>query len=142
MKLSWKRDGIAALLLAVVLFFYGALVFAGGISWVNGSTVIGVIDPTGMAAVGLIAGIVATAVGGWIVLGEGEGLRYLTGTVGIIAVILGFAALVGENLFSTDVWYGVLATFMGSLVLLWGIATGTHARLFGAPRAPIAPHAV
>lgn len=131
MRLTWKRDGIATVLLAVILVFYGFLVAAGGLSLGSGGSLVGVVDPTGMAALALIVGVLAAVIGGWIVLRATDAIRYVTGGLALVSAVLGVLALVGENIFSSDVWYAVLGAFIGTIVLLWAVATGRHAGLFG-----------
>ena len=136
MKLTW-RDGVASLLLAAIVTTYLGYLISGGFTVLG--TGAGIMDPTGMAGVALVLGIVAAFVGGWIVLREGAGLAYVTGGIGVISAALGVLALVGENLFNNGtVWEGVLAAFIASIVVLWGVATGRHMGLFSA-RQPQAP---
>jgi ABC-type uncharacterized transport system permease subunit len=136
MKLTW-RDAVATLLFAVIAAAYVGYLVSGGFTVFGIGA--GIMDPTGMSALGLVLGMIAAFVGGWIVLHEGSGLAYLTGGLGVVSVALGLLTLVGENLFNNaTVWETVLAAFIGSIVLLWGIATGRHAGLVagGQPHAP------
>jgi hypothetical protein len=47
------------------------------------------------------------------------------------SVLLGLLALFGENLFSAAVWEGILAAFMASIVVLWGVTMAQQAGLLG-----------
>jgi len=120
MRLTWK-DAVATLLLAAIVVPY-----AGYLAW--GSMPF-ILDPTGMAAVGIILGAIAAYVGGWIVVRAGNAMRYLTATLGLVSLALGLLALAGENLFTATVWEYVLGGFIASIVLLWGIAIGRHSGL-------------
>lgn len=136
MRLTW-RDAVATLLFAIIAAAYVGYLISGGFTVLG--TGFGILDPTGMSALGLVLGAIAAIVGGWIVLREGTALAYLTGGLGIVSAVLGVLALVGENLFNNGtLWETVLAAFIGSIVLLWGIATGRHAGMVagGQPHAP------
>jgi hypothetical protein len=141
MRLTWK-DGVATLLFAAIVVPYGFYLAWGGFTLIGngeGGTAVGILDPTGMAALGLVLGVVAAAVGGWIVLSETALLGYLTGGLGLFAAVLGALALIGENLFNNaTVWESVLGGFVATIVLLWAIAIGRHSGLFesGETRAP------
>lgn len=132
MKLGWK-DALATVLFAAIVVPYAFYLALGGVTFIqdaNGGTAFGILDPTGMAGLGLILGAIAAAVGGWIVLGEGAVLRYLTGGLGILSLVFGVLALVGENLFNNaTVWESVLGAFIASIVLLWAIAITWHSGL-------------
>jgi hypothetical protein len=134
MRLTW-RDGLATVLFAVIVVPYGFYLAWGGISFIQdsaGNTTLGLLDPTGMSGLALVLGAAAAVVGGWIVLAEGNVLRYVTGGLGVISLILGLLALVGENIFNNaSVWEGVLGAFIATIVLLWGVAIGRHAGLVG-----------
>lgn len=134
MRLTW-RDAVATLLTAALAAVYLLYLAWGGISLVSdgaGNTSIGILDPTGMAGIGLIVGVVAAFVGGWIILGEGTMLAYLTAVVAAISAILGLLVLVGDNIFNNSVvWESFLGAFIASIVLLWAIATGHHAGIIG-----------
>lgn len=135
MKLTWK-DAVATLLFGLVGAAYIGYL-AGGFTVLG--TGAGIMDPTGMSAFALVLGIVAAIVGGWVVLREGAALAYVTGGLALVSATLGVLALIGENLFNNGtVWETVLAAFIGSIVLLWGIATGRHLGLLtgGQPHAP------
>jgi len=141
MKLTWK-DGLATLLFGALAVVYGFYLAWGGISFIEdsaGNTSVGILDPTGMAAVGLFVGIIAALVGGWIALAAGTVTRYVTAGLGLLSLVLGVLALIGENLFNNaTLWEGVLGAFMASIALLWGIATARHAGFAsgGATQAP------
>lgn len=135
MRLTWK-DAAATLLFAVIAVTYVSYLITGGFT-VFGIGV-GILDPTGMSGLAMVLGLIAALVGGWVVLGEGSGLAYLTGGIGAVSAVVGFLALVGENLFNNrTVWETVLAAFIVGIALLWGIATGRHAGMvdFGQPHA-------
>jgi hypothetical protein len=129
MKLTW-RDGLATLFFAAIAVPYAAYLYLGGFTLIKdsaGNTAVGILDPTGMAGLALIVGIVAAVVGGWIAFAEGTVARYVTAGLGAVTAILGVLALVGENLFNnTNVWEGVLGGFIAGIVLLWGFALARH----------------
>lgn len=141
MKLGWK-DAVATLLFAAIVVPYAFYLALGGITFIqdsNGGTAVGILDPTGMAGLALVLGAVAAIVGGWIVLGEGPGVGYVTGILGAVAAVLGVLALVGENIFGSttlwtsniSLWEAVLGGFIASIALLWGVAIVRHAGLTG-----------
>jgi hypothetical protein len=135
MKLTW-RDAVATLLFAVIAVTYAAYLYFGGFTLFNMG--VGILDPTGMAGLGLIVGIVAAVVGGWITFGEGVFATYATAVVGLITAALGVLALFGENLFNNaGVWETVLGGFIAGIVLLWGYAVARHWGIVGGER----PHA-
>ena len=136
MRLTW-RDAVATALFAVIAVTYAAYLYYGGFTLFN--TGAGILDPTGMAGLGLILGIVAAVVGGWITFGEGVVARYTTAVLGVITAALGVLALVGENLFiNGTLWETVLGGFIAGMVLLWGYAIGRHWGIVGGaqPEAP------
>jgi hypothetical protein len=130
MKLTW-RDGLSTLLFGAIVVVYGFYLAWGSISFIQdsaGKTTLGILDPVGMSGVALVLGIIAAFVGGWIALGAGNAVRYVTGGLGLLSLVLGGLVLFGENLFNnTSVWETVLGAFIASIVLLWGIAIGRHA---------------
>lgn len=132
MKLGW-RDAVATVLFAAIAVPYAFYLANGPITFIqdsNGGTAFGIMDPTGMAGLALVLGVIAALVGGWVELGEGVVTRYVTAGLGLVSAVLGILALVGENLFNnTTVWDGVLGAFIASIVLLWGIAITRHAGL-------------
>ena len=132
MKLTWK-DGLATLLVAGMAVLYGFYLALGAV----GPAWVGVQDATGMAAVGLGVGVIITALA---IPDRAVGaLRNTIVALRLVSVVLGVLALLGENLFSATVWESVLAAFMASLVLLWGLVTAHHAGLLGADRITGAP---
>jgi hypothetical protein len=129
MKLGWK-DAVATLLVAAIGIPYGFYLALGGVTFIqngDGSTAVGILDPTGMSALALILGAIAAVVGGWIVLGEGTVTGYVTAGLGVVSAVLGVLALIGENLFNNStIWESVLGAFMASIALLWAIAVIRH----------------
>lgn len=129
MKLTW-RDGLATVVFAAIVVPYALYLYWGALSLVTdsaGKTTLGLMDPTGMSAFALILGVVAAWVGGWIAFAEGTVTRFWTVSLGIVSLVLGVLALVGENLFSSSTaWDGVLASFIAGIVLLWGYALARH----------------
>jgi hypothetical protein len=122
MRFTWK-DGLATVLVAATVALYGAYLAWGSVgpSWV------GIQDVTGMASVGLGVWVVLIYLGDWITDPATGALRYLSAGLQLISVALGVLALLGENLFSPMAWEGILAAFIGTIVLLWGIAIGRRA---------------
>ena len=133
MKLTW-RDGVATVLVAALGIVYGFYLAWGGISLItdaSGNTSVGILDPTGMAGVGLVVGAIAAVAGAWIVIGRDSITSWVTGGLGIVSAVLGVLALVGENLFDATTWEFVLAGFMASLAVLWAVAIARHMGLGG-----------
>jgi len=124
-KLTWK-DGLATLLVAALAVTYGFYLALGSI----GPPWVGIQDATGMAVVGLGVGVIITVLSLGVERTAGR-LRDMVVGLRLVSVILGLLALFGENLFSAAVWEGVLAAFMASIVLIWGIALSLNAGLLG-----------
>ena len=122
MRLTWK-DGVATVLVAATVALYAAYLAWGSIgpSWV------GIQDAAGMATVGLGAGVALIYLGGWVTDPASGALRYLAVGLQLLSAALGMLALLGENLFGPTAWEGILAAFIGTIVLLWGLAIGRHA---------------
>lgn len=141
MRLTWK-DAVATLLFAAIVIAYAAYLYFGGFSLVKdsaGNTSLGILDPTGMAGLGLILGLIAAVVGGWVTLGETFAVRVATWVVGAVSAILGVLALVGENLFNNaTTWEWVLGGFMASIVVLWAFALARHSGIAAGERPHIA----
>ena len=141
MRLTW-RDAVATLLFAAIVIPYAAYLYFGGFSLIKdsaGNTTLGILDPTGMAGLGLILGIIAAAVGGWVTLAERFAIRVTTWVVGAVSAILGVLALVGENLFNNaTTWEWVLGGFIASIVVLWGLALARHAGIAAGERPHVA----
>lgn len=112
------RDAIATVLVVAIAIPYVGYLINGSMPFIQ--------DPTGMAAVGLVLGVIAAAVGGWIALREGAFTEITTVVVGLVSVAAGIAALIGENLFNQTVWELALGGFMATIVLLWGFALLRH----------------
>ena len=121
MKLTWKDLAATLLVAAAVVPFVGYMV-TGSMPFVQ--------DPTGMAGLGLIA----AAVGGWIVVGAGTLTRYTTAGVGLASLVIGVLALASENFLDVAVRQGLLIAFVTSLFVLWAVAILRHAA--GAAKAP------
>lgn len=122
------RDGIATILVLAIAIPYVGYLINGSMPFVQ--------DPTGMAAVGLILGLIAAVVGGWIALGEGAFTQVTTVVVGIVSLVAGVAALVGEHLFNATVWQFVLGGFMATIAVLWGFALLRHSGTVSTERLP------
>lgn len=122
------KDAIASVLVAAIVIFYIGYVANGSMPLVQ--------DPTGMAAVGLILGAVAAAIGGWIALHEGRVAEITTGALGIVSAVLGILALLGEHVFSATASQWVLGAFMAGVVTLWALSLVRHSGALTAERRP------
>jgi hypothetical protein len=107
------RDGAATVLLAAVLVPYIGYVATGSMPFVQ--------DPEGMASTGIVFGVVAAIIGGWVAIKHVE-----TVLLGGASMALGMVAAVTEHTFDLATRNGILAGFVGTLVLLWGAALLRH----------------
>jgi hypothetical protein len=121
------RDWLTTLLVAAMVVLYGVYVVLGGV----GPSWFGPQDPAGMAVVGIGVAALITLWGLRITDHMTAWLRYLTISLRIGSLLLGLLALFGENVLSAAAWEGVLAAFMASIVVLWGITLSQHAGLLG-----------
>ncbi len=118
------RDVVATILVAAIAIPYIGYLINGSMPFIE--------DPTGMAGVGLILGLAAAAVGGWIVLREGTVTAITSAGLGIVSLALGIAALVGENLFDPTTRAFVLGGFMATIAILWAVALLRHSGIIPA----------
>jgi len=110
------RDVIATLLVAITAVVY--------VDVVGGSTVGFIADPRGVAATGLVLGLIACAVAGESITVSKPGTwRTIAGVLVAVLVASGLLTVI------TELW-AVLAVFMAALVVLWAGTTLHH--LFGA----------
>jgi hypothetical protein len=130
MRLIWK-DAIAAVLVAAIVAPFIGYMVTGSVPFIQ--------DPTGMAGVGLILGLVGAAIGGWISLDSPGFWRMVTGGVGLASLALGILALVSESFLELGVRQGLLIAFIATLVVLWGLATVRHLEATGTRGARVAP---
>lgn len=112
------RDAVATILVAMIAIPYAGYLIWGSMPFIE--------DPTGMAAVGLILGVIAAVAGGFIALREGAANTVTTVTLGIVSLGLGIATLVSEHLFDVTSRAIVLGAFMASIVALWALALLRH----------------
>lgn len=110
-----RYDGLATLIFAAILAPYIGYVARGSMPFVQ--------DPEGMAATALILGAVAAYIGGWVVR------RLDTLALTFISLALAILTLVSESFLDLAVRNGLMAGFMGTLVLLWAGALLRHERL-------------
>lgn len=122
-----RYDAVATLLFAAILAPYLGYVANGSMPFVQ--------DPEGMAATALILGALAAYVGGWIAP------RLDTIAVGVAALALAVLTLVSESFFDLAVRNGLMAGFMGTVVLLWAGALLRHERAGFTGPAGLAPPA-
>jgi len=123
-----RYDGVATLLFAAILAPYLGYVARGTMPFVQ--------DPEGMAATALILGALAGYIGGWIAPHRIETLA-----VGAAALALSILTLVSESFLDLPVRNGLMAGFMGTLVLLWAGALLRHERAGFPGPAGLAPPA-
>jgi hypothetical protein len=110
MRLTWK-DGAAAVLVAAIVVPYVGYAVHGQMPLIN--------DPRAMAGVALILGLAASSFGRTD-LHWSDGWVRAASVVGAVALGLGImAGLTGNKL--------MLGIFVGSIVLLWVVASARHA---------------
>lgn len=120
MRYTW-RDGAATLLVAAIVVPYIGYLTRGELPFVH--------DPRGLAAVGLVLGLAACAVGGSAVDQRHPAVRVASG-LGVTALVLGIATFVTESEL-------LLAAFVATIVLLWALATVRHLVSGRAPAEPV-----
>ncbi|HSL12319.1 MAG TPA: hypothetical protein VLA82_13490 [Actinomycetota bacterium] len=114
MRLTWK-DGVATALLAAILIPYGGYLVRGEMPFIQ--------DPRGMAATGIVGLVLSFAAWG---VGFHTTFGKVMAIVGAAAIGIGIAAaLIGAE--GSEV---LLAVFVGAIVLVWALETGSHAGLF------------
>lgn len=119
----WWRDIVATLLVAAIVIPYIGYLVNDGMPFIK--------DSRGMAGTALILGLAACAIGGSATGTPGIVVK-LTGALGVLTLTLGFATLLTEH----EV---LLALFIGSIVLLWAIATVRHVVVGREPAEPVKP---
>jgi hypothetical protein len=86
-------------------------------------------DPRGMAATGLILGLLALAFLDRSAFGSGT-FAWIEATGGLVSLGLGIAALWAETN------EALLGAFVVSIVIVWALPTLLHAGVFTSPRRP------
>jgi hypothetical protein len=119
MRLTWK-DAAATVLTAGVVALYAAYLAGAGLPLVSGPRVV--------AAVALVAGLGACAVGGTDLDRASRWTTYTGATLGGVAILAALVAM-------TTGLGAALAVLVGATVVLWVMATARHAFTGGA-RAP------
>ena len=119
MKISW-RDVVATLLVAAIVVPYIGYLVRGSMPFIQ--------DPRGMAATGLVLGLVAAAVvgreafrGTWGV--AAAFFAVASGAVGVVTFIRAEEGALSE---------GLLAVFMVAIVVAWALAELVRTRLIRA----------
>lgn len=113
MKLTW-RDGLATLVFAAIVVPFGGYLIYGSMPFLQ--------DPTGMAGLVLVLGVIGTLIGGWIVVDRGFALEATTVGAGLISAALGVAALVSENFWDVTTRNVLLVGAVALIAVLWVIA--------------------
>ena len=120
-----NRDATATLLVAAIVVPYVGYVIRGSMPFIE--------DPRGMAATGLILGVLAMTVWGRSLLAS-EATRSIVTVLAVMSFGLGIAALWAE----TD--EALLAGFVLSIVVVWAITMLAHSGAFDGPRGRPASH--
>ena len=113
MKLTW-RDGLATLVFAAIVVPFGGYLIYGSMPFLQ--------DPTGMAGLVLVLGVIGTLIGGWIVVDRSFALEATTVGAGLISAALGVAALVSENFWDVTTRNVLLVGAVALIAVLWVIA--------------------
>jgi hypothetical protein len=111
MRFTWKDTVAAVLVAAIVVPYVGYLVW-GEMPFIQ--------DPRGMAATGIVLGLVAALLAGRAAFEPGALNRTALGT-GVLALALGVAAAWTEFEF-------LLAAFVIAIVVTWALGTLIHTR--------------
>src|ERR1051326_1106868 len=118
MRPTYKDAAAAVLVAAILVPFVGYLV-RGSMPFIQ--------DPTGMAGVVLILGLVAGAIGGWVGIRTGTlTLRITTIAAGIVSAGVAVTALVTEPALATTTRHWLLGGAVALVVALFGLATARH----------------
>ena len=129
MRFTWK-DAFATVLVAAVAVPYIGYLVRGSMPFIE--------DPGGMAATGLVLGLIAAAVAGREAFTE-ERLGRAAEIVGLASLGTGLATLIwAESGTVSDV---LLGAFMGTMVLTWALVMVQDSGLLAGQRPPgIAAH--
>jgi hypothetical protein len=111
MRFTWK-DAVAAVLVAAIVVPYVGYLVWGEMPFVR--------DPRGMAATGIVLGLVAALLAGRAAFDPGALNRTALGT-GVLALGLGVAAAWTEYEY-------LLAAFVIAIVVTWALGTLIHTR--------------
>lgn len=117
MKLR-ARDLVATILIAAIAVPYIGYLIRGDMPFVQ--------DPRGMAAIGLVVGVVA-----FLVIRSGDSLNDLGKAeiaLAAVSLTLGMAALIWAEAAVAET---LLAVFMVSLLVVWAVELMDHAGSFG-----------
>ena len=116
MRLTW-RDWVATACVGAAAVIYAV--------WLSQDEVLGISGARGIGLAVLVLGLVASVTA--VVFGVGEGLLRanklylaLASVLGLVALVAGIVVLVNQN-------ETMLATLVGSTVVLWMISTVRHA---------------
>ncbi|MFC4944989.1 hypothetical protein [Pseudonocardia sp. GCM10023141] len=118
MRFTWKDTAAAILVVAIVVTYVGYLVW-GEMPFIQ--------DPRGMAATGLVLGLVAAVLAGRAAFDPGA-LNRTALVTGVIALGLGVAA-------AWTAYEYLLAPFVIAIVVTWGLGTLIHTRALPPVRA-------
>ena len=119
MHFTWKDLAATVAVGATVVPFVGFM-STGSMPFVQ--------DPTGMAAVALVLGLIAAAVGGW--FDERSALaQFAAFVVGLGGLAVGLLVLVSENFLDVSTRDGLLIAGMAAMVVLWAVAIIRHGGL-------------
>ena len=117
MRLTWKDAAATVLVAAIVVPYVGYLV-QGSMPFIQ--------DPEGMAGVGLVLGVVAGAIGGWVALRAGAFLRIATMGTACMSLCLGIATFATQDVLDATGRQALLGAFIATIVALWALATLRH----------------
>jgi steroid 5-alpha reductase family enzyme len=124
MKLT-LRDGIATLLVAAILVPYVGFLVNGEMPFIK--------DPRGMAATGLVLGVVAFLVGSrFSMAGTLDKVEF---GLAMVSLALGVVALIAAETAAAE---ALLAAFIATVVVVWAIEMLDHAGLIHIGSAPTA----
>jgi hypothetical protein len=129
MRFTWK-DAFVSLLVAAVAVPYVGYLVRGSMPFIE--------DPRGMAATGLVLGLIAAAAAGRAAFTQ-ERFGRAAEIVGLVSLGTGLATLIwAESGTLSDV---LLAVFVGTIVLTWALVmVGDRGLLAGHRPAGIAAH--
>ena len=118
MKIGW-RDAISTLLVAAIVVPYLGYLAWGSMPFIQ--------DPTGMAGVAVVLGLLAFGAGSWLDLAAGTVYRWTIGLAATATFVVGMLALVSESFLSGTVREYLLGATVAAIVALWGTTELHHA---------------
>lgn len=117
LRLTWK-DALATVFVAAIVVPYVGYLTQGSMPFIQ--------DPEGMAGVGLILGVAAAVIGGWVAWPAATLGRIATAGAALVSLGLGIATLVTPDALAATTREALLGAFIATIVALWALETLRH----------------